>query len=72
MAGITLEQAEQKLTAYLNAEENILLGQSTEINGRKLTRADLESVQAGVRLWDIRVKKLSSGRGIRVMEVIPR
>lgn len=60
MAGITLEQAEAQLALYLAAEEKVLSGQSYEIAGRKLTRADLATIQAGITTWDTRVKQLSA------------
>lgn len=66
MAGITLEQAETHLQQYLDAEAKVLQGQSYEIQGRKLTRADLGDIQAGIALWDGRCKQLAaraSGRG---------
>ncbi len=66
MSGITLAQAQTQLDLYLAAEAKVLAGQSYEIAGRKLTRADLESIQAGITTWDNRVKQLanaSSGRG---------
>jgi hypothetical protein len=73
MAGITLEIAETKLASYLAAEEAILLGQSVERNGKKLTMADLGSVQAGVALWNSRVAKLSrENGGNATVEIIPR
>lgn len=66
MAGITLEQAQLQLETYLAAEVAVLANQSYEIAGRKLTRADLYAIQAGVRAWDDRVKSLSSrGQGRR-------
>lgn len=66
MAGITLAQAETQLTAYLAAETAVLSGQSYELAGRRLTRADLESIQAGITTWDKRVKELSSrASGVR-------
>ena len=40
MAGITITQAQAQLEAYLAAETAVLLGQSYEIAGRKLTRAN--------------------------------
>lgn len=73
MAGITLEQAESRLLAYLKAEERVLIGQSAEIDGRRLTRADLDAIQAGIQLWDARCKTLaaaSAGRG-RARTVAP-
>jgi hypothetical protein len=60
MAGITLAQAQTQLNAYLAAETAVLTGQSYEIAGRKLTRADLNSIQNGVTLWNSRVSTLSS------------
>lgn len=66
MAGITLVQAQLKLDTYLDAETAVLGGQSYEIAGRKLTRANLQEIQTGVSIWDSRVKQLyrtASGRG---------
>jgi len=51
MAGITLADAEAKLKQYLDAEEKILLGQKVSLNGKDLTRADLESVQKGIKRY---------------------
>ena len=65
MAGITLTQAQTQLDAYLAAETAVLSGQSYEIAGRKLQRADLAQIREGVITWDARVKTLSmtaSGR----------
>jgi len=71
MAGITLADAEAKLKQYLDAEEKILLGQKVSLNGKDLTRADLESVQKGIKIWNARVSQLSRTGGIKVREVIP-
>lgn len=74
MAGITLEQAETKLNAYLEAETNVLAGQSYQFQGRTLTRANLSEIRAGISSWDKRVKELSakaSGRG-RSVTASPR
>jgi len=73
MAALTAAQAEAKLTAYLAAEEKILLGQVVEIDGQRLQRADLEKVIAGRKYWEGRVAELQareSGRG-RVRTVAP-
>lgn len=72
MAGITLEQANAKLTEYLTAETAVLAGQDVTIDGTRFTRADLAAVQKGIEIWEGRVKRLSRTSGIRVMEVIPR
>lgn len=64
VSGITLEQAQAQLNAYLAAESAVLASQSYEIAGRKLTRANLSEIQAGINIWDARVKKLDrSARG---------
>lgn len=60
MAGITLLQAQTQLTAYLAAETAVLAGQSYEIAGRKLSRADLDSIQTGINTWNARVVTLSN------------
>jgi len=60
MAGITLAHAEAQLALYLAAEEKVLAGQSYEIAGRKLQRADLATIQEGVKTWDARVKELAA------------
>ncbi len=59
MAGITLAQAETQLAAYLAAETAVLSGQSYEIAGRSLRRADLDAIRLGIAIWDARVKTLT-------------
>lgn len=64
-AGITLAQAETQLAAYLEAETKVLSSQSYELAGRRLTRANLAEIRAGVEIWDRRVKELSARDRIR-------
>ena len=73
MAGITLAHAQAQLNAYLAAETFVLAGQSYEIAGRKLTRANLEEVQRGISIWNGRVLALSnSARGrTRTRTLVP-
>ena len=59
MAGITQAQAQAQLDAYLAAETAVLAGQSYEIAGRKLARADLDTIQKGIAIWNSRVVNLS-------------
>ncbi len=65
MAGITLAQAEAKLSAYLDAETKVLKGQKVEIDGEALTRANLEAIQRGIDLWNKRVQALAANTGGR-------
>lgn len=59
MAGITLTTAQAHLDAYLAAETAILSGQEYSIGTRRLKRADLAMVQAGITLWNQRVQDLT-------------
>ena len=60
MAGITLLQAQTQLDAYMAAETAVLSGQSYEIAGRKLSRANLAEIRTGVDLWNSRVITLTN------------
>lgn len=60
MSAITLQQAQTQLERYLAAEAAVLLGQSYEINGRKLSRANLKDIQTGIDTWSTRVTQLSN------------
>ena len=60
MAGITLAQAEAQLALYLAAEASVLGGQSYEIAGRRLTRANLAEINAGILVWNDRVVTLAA------------
>lgn len=71
MAGITLAQAEAQLALYLDAEAKVLLSQKVTLAGKDLTRADLEAVQKGVKIWSTRVSQLSRTGGARIRQVIP-
>lgn len=70
MPGITLAQAETQLAAYLAAETAVLSGQSYEIAGRRLTRADLAAIQAGIKMWDERAAALGATRS-RARTIVP-
>jgi len=60
MAGITLATATARLDEYLAAELVVLGGQEYVISGRRMKRADLAEIRAGIEAWDRRVKELSS------------
>ena len=70
MAGISLSLAQTQLDAYLAAETAILSGQEYAIGSRRLKRADLASVQAGITLWNQRVQDLTA-RQRRGRYVVP-
>lgn len=58
-SGITLAQAQTQLDSYLAAETRVLSGQSYEIAGRRLNRANLAEIQAGIKIWNERVQALT-------------
>ena len=58
-SGITLAQAQTQLDAYLAAETAVLTGQEYEIAGRRMKRANLAELQAGIKLWNERVQSLT-------------
>lgn len=66
MAGITLAQAEAKLTTWMDAEDKIAQGQEYQIGARRLKRADLAEVREQITYWNGWVNKLSNGGGARV------
>ena len=73
MAGITREIAEARLQEYLDAEAQVLSGQEVWHNNRRLTRADLETIQKGITTWNERVKQLAgTGGRVRFSAVTPR
>lgn len=66
MAGINLEQAQAQLDAWLAASLAVAQGQSYEIAGRRLARADAAEVTRNVQYWQQQVSLLTraaSGRG---------
>jgi hypothetical protein len=75
MAGITLEDAETQLAAWLAASQAIASGQSYTIdttNGsRSLTRANAEEARKMVVFWDREVKRLSASFRRRTRYVVP-
>lgn len=72
MAGITLTQAEAKLTTWLDAEDKIAQGQKYTIGQRTLERADLKEVREQIRFWDGKVKELARGSsGMRIRGATP-
>lgn len=70
MAGITLAQAEARLTEYLAAESKVLAGQSYSIEGRQLTRANLREIRDGITYWNDLVISLGGG-GITITGATP-
>ncbi|PID40285.1 MAG: hypothetical protein CR984_03995 [Proteobacteria bacterium] len=76
MTGITLAQAESKLSEAMDAVSAVMAGQQVRMGDKWLTRADLDQLQRSVTFWDSMVKRLSglsglSGGGIRIVGGTP-
>ena len=61
MAGITLAQAEAKLTLWLAADDAVAAGQSYQIGSRMLTRAHAGMIRENIEFWEAKAQKLSRG-----------
>lgn len=59
MAGVTLEQAQAQLQAWLAASLAVAQAQSYEIAGRQLTRANADEIIKQVKHWGAEVERLS-------------
>lgn len=70
MAGISLDQAQARLDAWLAADAAVAQGQSYSGLGRTLTRADAATIRDNIQFWERKVLELTSnsggGRGRRV------
>lgn len=60
-----LEEAEAMVELYIEAEKQILNGQSYKIGSRELTRADLNAVVKFRKEWEKKVSDLKDPRGKR-------
>ncbi len=68
-----LEQTQERLALYLQAERAILAGaQSYSIGNRTLTRADLRVIRDQIQRLNSDCMQLARGAGIRVQRVVPR
>ncbi len=56
--GITLDQAQEHLEAWLEAEMEITTHQSYQLGSRQLTLANLEEVREQIDYWDKKVEAL--------------
>lgn len=59
-----MSTATEMYSLYLEAEKKILRGQTTEIDGRRITRANLADVVRERKIWERRVNNENNrGRG---------
>ena len=73
MAGITLQQAEKKLQAALDAEDAALKLEEWQHGGNRARKANLDAIGRRVEYWTNEVARLSSRRtgGMTFIRVRP-
>lgn len=52
---MTKAQIQEMIDLYVDAEKKVLKGQSVVMDGKTLTRADLESIRRGRKDWERRL-----------------
>jgi len=62
MAGITLEQAQAQLDAWLQASIDLAAGHIVVFDGKQITRTEI--IEDRIKFWDARVKALSGTGGM--------
>lgn len=67
----TLQEATEMLNLHKEALKSVLLNQSYTIKDRTVTRADLDSIQRGLKEWSNIVAQIKFGGGTRVRRIIP-
>lgn len=72
MAAIPLATAQAKLQSWLDAEDALATAQSTDVNGIRVTRADLAQVREQIAFWERRVERAARGGGPSVSRVVLR
>lgn len=74
MSWITLEEAQEHLKIWLDAEKAVATGQSYKIGTRSLTRANLSDIADRIKYWRNEVARLESGAsgGSRILRAVPR
>jgi len=70
-AVVTIASAKEMVALYLNAERAVLLGQSYQIAGQSLTRADLDKIRKGRQEWQEILNSLSGGTRRVFRQVTP-
>ena len=70
MSGIDLATANEKLTAWLAAETEVMDGKSYTIAGRAYTNHDLSAIREQIDYWDRKVIRLSRGSSIGAHRLI--
>ncbi|WFR55367.1 DUF6148 family protein [Anaerocolumna sp. AGMB13025] len=66
-----LSIAKDRLTAYLKAEETILINQEYWMGSKRFRRADLEDVQSKIKELQNEIARLEAGGKNKMVRVVP-
>ena len=73
MSWITIEEAQETLRLWLDAERAVATGQSYKIGTRSLTRANLADIRESIQFWRREIARLEAKHtGARVFRAVPR
>ena len=76
MAGYTLEQAQQQLQLWLDADATVATRQSYSVGGRTLTSANASEITSKIQFWSGEVEKLTMQHNTkgtnRIKRFVPR
>ncbi len=67
-----LQEAQNHLNIWLQAEIAVATGQSYQINGRRLDRANLYQIREQIKFWKREVEKIKSGGKRKAFRITPR
>ncbi|WZL14726.1 head-tail adaptor [Vibrio phage vB_VpaM_XM1] len=70
----TLQEAQQMLQTWIDAEKAVATGQSYKIGSRSLQRVNLSEIRKQINFWRNEIDRIKNGRGrgARVMRAVPR
>lgn len=70
----TLQEAQDMLRTWIDAEKAVATGQSYKIGSRSLQRANISEIRKQIQYWRNEIERIKSGRGrgARVMRAVPR
>jgi len=72
MAGITLEQAQEHLAKWLDADLKVAKGQSVSIGSKSLTRVNAGEIKTQIIYWErICLRLQNNRRGPKVRGITP-
>lgn len=68
----TLEEAQEHLKAWMEAEKSVAQAQSYTIGSRSLTRANVSEIRSQIQFWRREITILQRGKRQRITRIVPR